>query len=38
MRDEMMFLTEFLAWYYLLFNINKMLVGFHIERKVYIIS
>lgn len=37
-RDEMMFLTEFLAWYYLLFNINKMLVGFHIERKVYIIS
>lgn len=29
-RDEMMSLTEFLAWYYLQFNINKMLIGFHI--------
>lgn len=38
MRDKMMFLTDFLAWHYLQFSINRRLIGFHMERKVCIIS
>lgn len=31
MRDKMMFLTDFLAWHYLQFSINRRLIGFHME-------